>query len=136
MTTEQQQAGWRVFTEDWDPAYGTPATFDWDDSGNVEQAEPAGGHVRGAAVRQVPLAFVDGTRRVELSLWLEHAMTGERIPGLAGAYAIGAVAVRPDRGACFEGVRVGRIAVWGGGHTGDIWSPLCYRWASDSTTAA
>lgn len=127
--------GWRVFTEDWDPAYGTPATFDWDDSDGVEQAEHGEGHVAGV-VRRIPIAFIDGRRRAELSLWLEHATTGQRIPGLAGAYAVGAVTCRPGYLAEFAGVRVGRIAVWGGGHSGDIVSPHGYQWVSDSTTVS
>ena len=38
--TRDARSDWRVYTEDWDPAYGSPATFDWDDSADVEQAEP------------------------------------------------------------------------------------------------
>ena len=126
-------AGWRVWTEDWDPAYGTPATFEVDDSAEVEQAEAGGGHVAPAAVQAVPLCFVDGRRRAELSLWAEHAATGTRVPCLVGAYAVGAVTIRPGGPATYGGIRIGRLAIWGGGHTGDVVAPG-RRWVSTSTT--
>jgi len=80
---------WGLFSEGWDPAYGTAADFDLDAPDDVTQAEPGDGPVSGEA-RKVPLAFVDGTRRVELSLWAENDTTGKRVPGVAGAYAVGA----------------------------------------------
>ena len=124
----------RVFAEDWDPSYGSPATFDWDDSGTVERVEDGAGHVPGRVDARVPLAFVDGVRRAELRLWAEDGH-GVRIPGLAGAYAVGAVTVRPGMGAEFSGERVGRLAVWGRGHHGDLAGSHGFRWASESTTA-
>jgi hypothetical protein len=54
---------------------------------------------------------------------------------LAGAYAVGSVTIRPDGPATYAGVRVGRLAIWGGGHRGDITSRSGYRWVSDSVTA-
>jgi len=127
-------AALRVFGEDWDPSYGSPATFDWDDSGSVEQVEDGVGHVAGRADARVPLAFVDGVRRAEMRLWAEDGH-GVRVPGLAGAYAVGAVTVRPGMGADFSGERVGRLAVWGHGHCGDLLGSHGFRWASESTTA-
>lgn len=126
--------GWRVYTEDWDPAYGTPTAFDRDDSDDVEQAEAGDGHVAPSAVRAVPLCFVDGRRRAELSLWAEHTATGSRVPCLVGAYAVGAVTVRPGGPARYGGIRIGRLAIWGGGHTGDVVAAGARRWASTSTT--
>lgn len=129
------EPGWDVYSEGWDPAYGASADFDpGDDDVGVEQAEPGDGHVLAGTARAVPIAFVDGTRRAELLVWAEHAATGTRIPGLAGAYAVGAVCIRPGSPAEFAGVRVGRLAVWGGGHTGDIVSPLGFRWTSAPIT--
>lgn len=127
-------AALRVFAEDWDPSYGSPATFDWDDSGSVERVEDGVGHVAGRADARVPLAFVDGVRRAEMRLWAEDGR-GARIPGVAGAYAVGAVTVRPGMGADFSGDRVGRLAVWGHGHCGDLVGSHGFRWASESTTA-
>jgi len=125
---------WSIFTEDWDPAYGAPATFDLDAPDGVEPAEPDTGPVAGRPAH-VPIAFVDGRRRAELSLWLEHAPTGVRIPGLAGAYAVGAVTIRPGRQAAFSGIRVGRVVVWGAGaNAGDI-RHGGYTWAAESVAS-
>lgn len=130
------EAGWRLYTEDWDPAYGNPATFEIESHEDAEQAEPGRGPVKPEARPAVPLAFIDGRRRVELSLWAEHPATGARVPGLAGAYAVGAVTIRPDGQATYAGVRIGRLAIWGAGRTGDITSRSGHRWVSDSVTAS
>lgn len=122
--------GWTVYGEGWDPSFGTSADFDLDGSADVEQAEPGDESVPRAPAAEVPLAFIDGIRRTELSLWAEHAATGARIPGLAGAYAVGAVTVRPGSQAAFAGIRIGRLAVWGGGHSGDIASRSGFVWSS------
>lgn len=127
--------GWSVFSEGWAPPYGTSADFETDASEDVEQAESGDGHVARIAPLSVPLAFIDGTRRAELLVWAEHAESGTRVPGLAGAYAVGAVTVRPGGPAAFCGIRVGRLAIWGGGHTGDIISRRTgYSWASTPIT--
>lgn len=126
--------GWRVYTEDWDPAYGNPATFDIDDTDAVEQAEAGDDHIGPSAAREQPICFIDGTRRAELSVWLENSATGARVPGLMGAYAVGAVTVRPGANAGFEGIRVGRLAIWGAGHTGRITATTGHRWESEATT--
>lgn len=122
--------GWRVYGEGWDPSFGTSADFDADAAADVEQAEPGDGYVPRARMAAVPLAFIDGVRRAELSLWAEHATSGARVPGLAGAYAVGAVTVRPGSPAAFTGIRIGRLAIWGGGHTGDLRARTGYSWAS------
>ncbi len=124
--------GWAVYSEGWDPGYGTSADFD-DPFDEVEQAEQGDGHVRRAEPTPAPLAFIDGVRRVELGLWAEHGATGARVPGLAGAYAVGSVTVRPGRLMQYEGCRIGRLMVWGGGHTGDLGSGR-YRWGSAPIT--
>jgi hypothetical protein len=126
---------WQVFTEDWDPGYGNPATFDLDGSASFEPAE-AGPPVHGPTeVAAVPLCFIDGVRRAELALWAEQAATGLRVPGLAGAYAVGAVTVRPGGQASYQGVRIGRLAIWGSGRTGDLVGRTGHRWTSESMAA-
>ena len=35
--TSPAAAPLRVFAEDWDPSYGAPATFDWDDAGTARE---------------------------------------------------------------------------------------------------
>lgn len=127
-------AGWNVYGEGWDPSFGTSADFDIDGSEDVEQAEPGDGPVPRSPTAPVPLAFVDGVRRAELSLWAEHAATGARVPGLVGAYAVGAVTIRPGAPARYAGIRIGRLAIWGGGHSGEVTSRVGYRWASTSIT--
>jgi hypothetical protein len=128
-------ADWQVFTEDWDPAYGTPATFELDGSASFEPAEDGPPVVTPGPAARVPLCFIDGVRRAEQSLWVELAATGARVPGLAGAYAVGAVAVRPGGQATYQGVRIGRLAVWGRGHPGgDIEAIRTgHRWIAECT---
>lgn len=129
------EADWRIYTEDWDPSYGVPATFTLDDADEAVLAEGSPAIVQPAPAPLRPLCFVDGTRRAELSLWAEDPTTGERVPGLAGAYAVGATLVRPHLGASFAGVRVGRLAIWGGGRTGRLQAPTGHVWSSATVTS-
>jgi hypothetical protein len=138
MTTNRARTdagSWTIFTEDWDPGYGTPATFELDGSGSFEPAEEGPPAVAPVAPRSVPLCFIDGVRRAELALWAEEPRSGALVPGLAGAYAVGAVAVRPGGAAAYQGIRVGRLAIWGAGRTGDIVGRTGHRWASESIVA-
>lgn len=127
-------AGWEVFSEGWDPSFGTSADFEFDASEDVERAESGDLRVPRAAPATIPIAFIDGIRRAELAMWAEHQATGSRVPGLAGAYAVGAVTIRPRGAATFQAIRVGRLAIWGGGHTGDIVSPSGFRWVATPIT--
>jgi len=131
-STDVAAPRWEIFTEDWDPGYGTPATFELDGSGSFEPAEDGPPVIAPGPVEVVPLCFIDGVRRAELTLWAEQPGTGARVPGLAGAYAVGAVTVRPGGRATYQGVRIGRLAIWGGGRTGDIHGRTGHRWASES----
>jgi hypothetical protein len=131
-----EAAGWSVYGDAFDPGFGNSAAFELDESGNTVLAEGRDGHVTPAPpTGAVPLCFIDGRRRVELGLWAEQAGTGRRVAGLAGAYAVGAVTIPPGRPARFAGVRVGRVAIWGGGRSGDIAARHGYHWASASTAA-
>jgi len=123
---------WEIFTEDWDPGYGNPATFELDGSASFEPAEPGPPVIGPGSFAIVPLCFIDGVRRAELSLWAEQPASGARVPGLAGAYAVGAVTVRPGGQAGYQGIRIGRLAIWGGGRTGDIVGRTGHRWTSES----
>lgn len=133
--TAVEPTAWRVYTEDWDPAYGNSATFELEAPREATLEEPGSPHVPAQPVEPIPIAFIDGRRRAELSLWAEQRSTGDRVPGLAGCYAVGAVTIRPNGPAGYAGVRIGRRAIWGGGHQGDIVSRSGYRWSSDSTTS-
>lgn len=133
--TPSSGGDWEIFSEDWDPAYGNPATFDFDDSDDVVPAESNVAHVPPGRPQPIPLCFVDGRRRVEGQIWAEQRLTGARVPGIAACHAVGAVTVRPGYQARYEGIRVGRRAIWGGGRSGDLVSPVGHRWVSDSTAA-
>ncbi len=127
-------AGWELASEGWDLMYGVSSSFEIDSSDEHERAEPGDLLVPRVAPVDIPIAFVDGTLRSELATWAEHAATGMRVPGLAGAYAVGAVTRRTSGACAFNGIRVGRLAIWGGGLTGDIVSPSGYQWISTPIT--
>lgn len=122
-----------LYAEDWAPSYEPPASFDLDGTDAVEPAESATFHaVRPASAGATALAFVDGTRRVELGLWQIDRVTGETVRGIAGAYAVGAVTTGTGQPARFVGERLGRVCVWGGGRTGDLGPRNGYHWRSVS----
>ena len=124
---------WEYFTDEFEPSYGPSVSADFDQDNEPEPLEsPA--DIPAAPPYTGPLAFVDGTRRAELGLSAQHP-SGVRVPGLAGAYAVGAVTSRPGVGMRYEGVRVGRLALWGAGATGSIAAPSGYRWESTPTAA-
>lgn len=129
----RESAGWEVYSDSFDPGFGSAASFD-SDSMDAMQAEAGTGPVVPARQTAAPLCFIDGRRRAELGLWAEHVSTGRRVPGLAGAYAVGAVVIPPGRQAAFAGVRFGRLAIWGEGLAADIVAPTGHRWLSESTT--
>ncbi len=127
--------GWAVYSEGWDPSVGASTKFGEDDDLTpAEQVEGGSWPVPQAESVDMPLAFIDGTRRPELTVGAEHEATGDLIPGLAGAFAVGAVTVRPSGQIRFEGIRVGRVVVWGGGrNVGDLVSSRTgYAWKSET----
>lgn len=130
------EQNWQVYAEAWDPEYGAPASFDLDGTESVELVEAGVGDAVGPVeASPMPVCFIDGRRRVELSLWAEEPVSGQRVPGLLGAYAVGAVTITPGLPARYQGERVGRLAIWGSGRNGDVEHRAGYRWASWSTSA-
>ncbi|MEZ5227158.1 MAG: hypothetical protein R2710_10905 [Acidimicrobiales bacterium] len=125
LSTDTTGGGaWEVFSEDWDPSYGVPATFDFDDSDDITLAECDHRHVPPARIAPAPMCFIDGRRRVELQLWAEQRVTlraGARHPRLLRR-GRRRRPPGPPESAGYEGVRV-RAAIWGGGHAGDFRSP-------------
>jgi hypothetical protein len=111
----------QVFVEDWGASYGSPYLVLADDAGTDAAAlaedgpelrchpghryQPADG----------PIAFVDGVRRGEASLWLEEPTTGVGGRGVAGAHACGAVIADGTTSPVFGETRVRRLAIWGSG---------------------
>jgi hypothetical protein len=132
--TVHESADWQIYSDAYDPGFGSSATFEIDASGTTERAEADDGPVTPGPCGPTPLCFIDGRLRSELGLWAENAATGDRVPGLAGAFAVGAVVMPPGHAARYEGIRIGRLAIWGGGRTGDIVSPNGHRWVSMATT--
>jgi len=125
--------GFDLFAEDWAPSYEAPSTFELDGTATVEPAESATFAARHpAAAAPLPLAFVDGTRRVDLGLWQIDRATGEAHRGIAGSYAVGATVTEPGRPARVVAERVGRLCVWGGGRTGDLGPRSGFHWRSHS----
>jgi hypothetical protein len=135
-TTTPTPDGWQVFTEEWDPAYGAPATFEIDDAGRFEQVEDGPPVIVPPSPPPTALCFVDGVRRQERVLWAEQRGSGRRVPGLAGAYAVGAVVARPGGRADYQGIRIGRVLLWAAGyHGGDLVARTGHRWIGESTAA-
>jgi hypothetical protein len=128
------EAGFDIYAEDWAPTREPPSLFELDGTSAVTPAESeAWTAVRpGAPSRLTPLAFVDGTRRVELGLWRMERETGRTLRGLAGAYAVGATLCRPGAMAEFAALRRGRVCIWTGGLTGSLGPSAGYYWGSQS----
>lgn len=129
----------RVFVEDWGASYGSPYLVLPDDPGSVAAALAEDGpemrsHL-GLPYRPGDdlLAFVDGVRRGEASLWIEDPISGEGGRGVAGAHACGSVIADGVTPPVFGAVRVTRLAIWGSGLTGDLPDvPGGWSWESRS----
>lgn len=122
-----------LYAEDWAPSYEPPASFELDGTEAVEPVESASFRtITPPLAPTTALAFVDGTRRVEIGLWQIDRVTGETVRGIAGAYAVGAVVTGTGQPARFVGERLGRVCVWGGGRTGDLGPRSGYHWKSVS----
>jgi len=127
----------RVYAEDWAPAYGAAATFELDGTAGAMPAESAAWEmVPPRPSGPVPVAFVDGTRRVEMGLWQLDPATGLQLRGIAGVYAVGATVCRPGVPAAFAGERRARLCIWAGGVTGDLGPVAGYHWVSQSLATA
>ncbi len=110
-----------VFVEDWGATYGSPYLVLPDDPGAatavlVEDGDELRCH-RGRPAREGDgaVAFVDGVRRGEASLWLDDPSTGAGARGVAGGHACGCVVAdgttRPEYG----DARLQRLAIFGSG---------------------
>src|SRR5688572_711180 len=110
-----------VFVEDWGAAYGSPYLVLPDDVGTakavlVEDGDDLRCHPGRPPVNgDGAVAFVDGVRRGEASLWLDDPGSGLGARGVAGGHACGCVladgATRPEYG----DTRVMRLAIFGSG---------------------
>jgi hypothetical protein len=108
----------KIFVEDWSIQYGNPYMVAADE-GNAESTLYEDGpelvfHEPPLAVLDRPIAFVDGVRRGEASLYLRRP-DGSISRGVAGAHGRGAVLCHPGRRPEFERCGVSRLVIWGGG---------------------
>lgn len=113
-----------VFVEDWGANYGSAYLVTQDDSGSAsaELVEDGPGFVPHDGITSSTgdgaIAFVDGVRRGEASLWQEDG-AGRSGRGIAGGHACGAV-IADSASATFGESRVRRMIIWGSSLTGAL----------------
>ena len=128
-----------LFFEDWSVAYGSPYLIEPDETLDpaaelIEDGKKLRFHPgRSHGEPLPPLAFVDGVRRGEASLYRQDPLTLDIIHGVAGAHARGAV-VRHGTGPLeFKDTRVTRLVIWGAGQKPELPpSGHGFTWDSDS----
>lgn len=125
----------QVFVEDWSARYGSPYLVGPDDGGATARAElvedgpdllsHGGGNPPASSV-----AFVDGVRRLEASLYLTD---GEKLAhGVAGSHACGAVLADGTDRMTFAHIRVERLAIFGAGMKATLPGIGGFLWRSTS----
>ena len=134
--------GVRVFVEDWAANYGSPYLISNDDTGTDTAVLVEDGDNRlccriGRPYRPTDgcLAFVDGVRRGEASLWIDEPATGISAHGVAGGHACGAVIADGLSRPAFGDTRIHRLAIWGSGLKGQL-PPVAGGWAWESRSIA
>src|SRR5437879_3248544 len=116
----------RIFVEDWAAAYGTPYLIaeDIDADEGVDVVEDGGRltfhDLELGSPGDLSLAFVDGVRRGDVSLYQEDAETRALARGVAGSHACGAVLCDTAARPVIDEVRVARLVLWGSGVTGAL----------------
>jgi hypothetical protein len=112
----------QIYVEEWAASYGSPLLFPSDDDTAaavmVEDGEDFRSHSGHAADQPQGIAFVDGVRRAEASLYQEDPASRAMIHGIAAAHACGAVVCVPGERPAYRDITVSRMVVWGGGLTG------------------
>jgi len=113
----------RIYVEEWAATYGSPLLFPGEDDAAtavvmVEDGDEFCRHPGQSSQQLGAVAFVDGVRRVEASLYQQHASSGAMVHGVAGAHASGAVVCLPGQRPEYRHVTITRMVVWGGGLTG------------------
>jgi hypothetical protein len=113
-----------VFVEDWAATYGSPYMVQAEDpitadAELVEDGEEFFAHPGAPLAPGGRVAFVDGVRRGEASLYQFDPATGAVVRGVAGGHACGAV-IADGRATFFGETRVRRLVIWGSGRTGAL----------------
>ena len=132
-----------LFFEDWSVAYGSPYLIEPDEVEDhaaelIEDGKKLRFHPgRSHGEPLPPLAFVDGVRRGEASLYRQDPLTLDIVHGVAGAHARGAVVRRGAGPLEFADTRVTRMVIWGAGQKPDLPSSgHGFSWESDSIAAS
>lgn len=133
----------RIYVEEWAASYGSPLLFAADEEDDtagaalIEDGEQFRRHAAPFPGALDSVAFVDGVRRAEASLYQQEAASGAMVHGVAGAHACGAVACLPGQRPEYRDVTVTRMIVWGGGLTG-VLPPMLggWEWAAYSVDAS
>jgi uncharacterized protein len=111
-----------VYVEPWGSGYGSPYLVVEDGgSATAELVEDAVllAHSSLKAVSGSRVAFVDGVRRADVSLY-QLADDGAILRGVAGSHACGAVLCEPRVAARWSHERVQRLVIFGGGLKGRL----------------
>jgi hypothetical protein len=113
----------RIYVEEWAASYGSPLLFPGEDDDvaaavMVEDGQEFCRHPGRSPEKVEAVAFVDGVRRGEASLYQQHVQSGAMIHGIAGAHACGSVVCERGQTPDYREVTVTRMVVWGGGLTG------------------
>ena len=107
----------RVFAEDWAATYGSPYSVATDEpTADVQLIEDGSEFACHSPSGDPPerIAFVDGVRRGEASLYQYDENTGEMARAVAGGHACGAVIVEDGR-PVFGPTRQTRLVICGSG---------------------
>lgn len=125
----------QVFVEDWSARYGSPYLVSPDDgsTGIAAQLIEDGAELRSHAPTSGPanrLAFVDGVRRMEATMYLSDGDAFAH--GIAGSHACGAAIADGAARMAIDHVRVARLAIFGAGVTTSLPSVDGFSWRSSS----
>ncbi len=126
----------QVFVEEWASSYGSPYLIVPDDEPAaavlVEDGTDFLAHTPDAAAALMrPLAFIDGVRRGDASLYQQDADTGLLARGIAGSHACGAVVIHPGHRPEYASEQVTRMVIWGCGLNGPLPAqPGGWNWQS------
>lgn len=120
-----------IFVEDWSARYGSPYLVkdeptDSQQAVLVEDGDDLLFH-GGGEVFDLPVAFVDGVRRAEATLYLIDD-SGAMARGIAGSHGCGAVVCEPGERPRFARCDVQRLVVWGSGLNA-ILPPVAGGWS-------
>lgn len=111
--------------EEWASSYGSPYLIVPDDDSVaavlVEDGDVLRAHTPDeTAALTRPLAFIDGVRRGDASLYQQDNNTGVLARGLAGSHGCGVVVIESGQRPSFAREQVTRMVIWGSGMNGTL----------------